>query len=145
MPDPELILRGYERAALTLNFVRSLIDGGFADLLTLVPVAEVPDDRVLRLSVLSSLEMLSQTVVALLGRAAPGFAGLGDTSLAPTSANLMRRDLLTALRAERDAGRPADPRLIECLGPANVAELVDLGRRPGATPVRSPIYSAGGR
>lgn len=32
MPDPQLILRGYERAALTLNFVRSLIDGGFADL-----------------------------------------------------------------------------------------------------------------
>ncbi|MBM4197638.1 MAG: 3-deoxy-7-phosphoheptulonate synthase class II [Gammaproteobacteria bacterium] len=31
-PSPELILRGYERAALTLNFVRSLIDGGFADL-----------------------------------------------------------------------------------------------------------------
>lgn len=30
--DPELMLRGYERAALTLNFVRSLIDGGFADL-----------------------------------------------------------------------------------------------------------------
>ena len=32
VPDPELILRGYERAALTLNFVRSLIDGGFSDL-----------------------------------------------------------------------------------------------------------------
>ena len=31
-PDPELILRGYERAALTLNFVRGLVDGGFADL-----------------------------------------------------------------------------------------------------------------
>jgi 3-deoxy-7-phosphoheptulonate synthase len=31
-PDPTLLLRGYERAALTLNFVRSLIDGGFADL-----------------------------------------------------------------------------------------------------------------
>jgi 3-deoxy-7-phosphoheptulonate synthase len=31
-PDPMLMLRGYERAALTLNFVRSLIDGGFADL-----------------------------------------------------------------------------------------------------------------
>jgi 3-deoxy-7-phosphoheptulonate synthase len=31
-PDPELMLRGYERSALTLNFVRSLIDGGFADL-----------------------------------------------------------------------------------------------------------------
>jgi 3-deoxy-7-phosphoheptulonate synthase len=31
-PDPELLLRGYERAALSLNFVRALIDGGFADL-----------------------------------------------------------------------------------------------------------------
>jgi 3-deoxy-7-phosphoheptulonate synthase len=31
-PDPNLLLRGYERAALTLNFVRALIDGGFADL-----------------------------------------------------------------------------------------------------------------
>ncbi|MCH9005555.1 MAG: 3-deoxy-7-phosphoheptulonate synthase class II [Proteobacteria bacterium] len=32
IPDPQMILRGYERSALTLNFVRSLIDGGFADL-----------------------------------------------------------------------------------------------------------------
>jgi len=31
-PDPDLMLRAYERAALTLNFVRSLVDGGFADL-----------------------------------------------------------------------------------------------------------------
>ena len=31
-PDPKLLLRGYERAALTLNFVRALVDGGFADL-----------------------------------------------------------------------------------------------------------------
>ena len=31
-PDPQLMLRGYERSALTLNFIRALIDGGFADL-----------------------------------------------------------------------------------------------------------------
>lgn len=31
-PDPELMLRGYERAALTLNFIRALVKGGFADL-----------------------------------------------------------------------------------------------------------------
>jgi 3-deoxy-7-phosphoheptulonate synthase len=30
-PDPERLLRGYERAALTLNFIRSLVQGGFAD------------------------------------------------------------------------------------------------------------------
>jgi 3-deoxy-7-phosphoheptulonate synthase len=31
-PDPQRLLRGYKRAALTLNFIRGLIDGGFADL-----------------------------------------------------------------------------------------------------------------
>ncbi len=30
--DPDLLLRGYERAALTLNFIRALVKGGFADL-----------------------------------------------------------------------------------------------------------------
>ncbi len=31
-PDPHFMVRGYQHAALTLNFIRSLIDGGFADL-----------------------------------------------------------------------------------------------------------------
>jgi len=31
-PDPDLLLRGYERASMTLNFVRALVKGGFADL-----------------------------------------------------------------------------------------------------------------
>jgi 3-deoxy-7-phosphoheptulonate synthase len=31
-PDPQLLLRSYERAALTLNFIRGLVEGGFADL-----------------------------------------------------------------------------------------------------------------
>src|ERR1035438_7583023 len=31
-PDPQLLLRGYERASMTLNFVRALVKGGFADL-----------------------------------------------------------------------------------------------------------------
>jgi 3-deoxy-7-phosphoheptulonate synthase len=31
-PDPQLLLRGYERASLTLNFIRSLVKSGFADL-----------------------------------------------------------------------------------------------------------------
>ena len=32
MPDPQRMLDGYQRSALTLNFIRGLIDGGFADL-----------------------------------------------------------------------------------------------------------------
>ena len=31
-PDPQLLLRAYGRSALTLNFVRALVKGGFADL-----------------------------------------------------------------------------------------------------------------
>jgi 3-deoxy-7-phosphoheptulonate synthase len=31
-PDPWLMLRAYERAGLTLNFIRALVEGGFADL-----------------------------------------------------------------------------------------------------------------
>ncbi|MFP6676641.1 MAG: 3-deoxy-7-phosphoheptulonate synthase class II [Pirellulaceae bacterium] len=31
-PDPQRLLRGYERAALTVNFIRALSEGGFADL-----------------------------------------------------------------------------------------------------------------
>jgi 3-deoxy-7-phosphoheptulonate synthase len=31
-PDPALLLRAYERSGLTVNFIRALIEGGFADL-----------------------------------------------------------------------------------------------------------------
>ncbi len=31
-PDPRLMIRGYGRSALTLNFIRALAEGGFADL-----------------------------------------------------------------------------------------------------------------
>jgi 3-deoxy-7-phosphoheptulonate synthase len=31
-PNPDLLLLGYTRAALTINFIRGLVDGGFADL-----------------------------------------------------------------------------------------------------------------
>jgi 3-deoxy-7-phosphoheptulonate synthase len=32
IPNPDLLLRAYERSGLTINFIRSLIEGGFADL-----------------------------------------------------------------------------------------------------------------
>lgn len=31
-PDPRMLVRAYQHAAMTLNFIRSLVDGGFADL-----------------------------------------------------------------------------------------------------------------
>jgi len=32
VPDPGLLIRGHKHSAMTLNFIRALIDGGFADL-----------------------------------------------------------------------------------------------------------------
>jgi 3-deoxy-7-phosphoheptulonate synthase len=32
IPNPDLLLRAYERSGLTINFIRALIEGGFADL-----------------------------------------------------------------------------------------------------------------
>ena len=32
IPDPQLLLQGYQYAGLTINFVRSLIDGGFSEI-----------------------------------------------------------------------------------------------------------------
>ena len=51
-PDPHLMVRGYQHAAMTLNFIRSLIDGGFADVhhpeywdLSFLEHASLPPER----------------------------------------------------------------------------------------------------
>ena len=78
-PDPRLLLRGYERAALTLNFIRSLSDGGFADLhhpeyweldfVKLSPRATRYQERVKALSEsLKFFETLAGTVVGKVRR-----------------------------------------------------------------------------
>ena len=78
-PDPQLLLRGYERAALTLNFIRSLSDGGFADLhhpeyweldfVKLSPRASRYQERVKSLSdSLKFFETLAGTVVGKVRR-----------------------------------------------------------------------------
>ncbi len=51
-PDPHLMVRGYQHAAMTLNFIRSLLEGGFADVhhpeywdLSFLHHADLPPDR----------------------------------------------------------------------------------------------------
>jgi 3-deoxy-7-phosphoheptulonate synthase len=51
-PDPHLMVRGYQHAAMTLNFIRSLLDGGFADVhhpeywdLSFLHHADLPPER----------------------------------------------------------------------------------------------------
>jgi len=51
-PDPHMLVRGYQHAAMTINFIRSLATGGFADLhhpesweLGFLSTADLPDHR----------------------------------------------------------------------------------------------------
>ncbi len=77
--DPQLLLRGYERAALTLNFIRALSEGGFADLhhpenWNLDFVADSPEcERYQRLvnslgDALCFIDTISSNPIAELGR-----------------------------------------------------------------------------
>ncbi len=81
--DPHLMVRGYQHAAMTLNFIRALIDGGFADLhhpeywdLSFMHEAALPADLradYQRMSAgladaLKFMEALGETTVAELSR-----------------------------------------------------------------------------
>jgi 3-deoxy-7-phosphoheptulonate synthase len=73
-PDPELLLRGYERAALTLNFVRALVDGGFADL-------HHPEYWDLGFVKHSPLKDAYERIVASIGDALDFFEGMSGQSV----------------------------------------------------------------
>jgi 3-deoxy-7-phosphoheptulonate synthase len=80
--DPELLLRGYEHAAMTLNFVRAMAAGGFADLqhpeyweLSFFSTATLPDN--LRKAYQDSIRQVSEALRFL--------AVLGETSVAELS------------------------------------------------------------
>ncbi len=81
--DPHLMVRGYQHAAMTLNFIRSLIDGGFADVhhpeywdLSFLHEAALPEDlraEYRRMSgsladALKFMEALGETTVGELSR-----------------------------------------------------------------------------
>ncbi|MBL0928055.1 MAG: 3-deoxy-7-phosphoheptulonate synthase class II [Phycisphaerales bacterium] len=78
-PNPELMVRGYQHAAVTLNFIRALIDGGFADLhhpeywdLKFLAHVHVPDD----------LRRRYQGMAAQLAEALRFMEALGETAVA---------------------------------------------------------------
>jgi len=76
--DPDLLLRGYERAALTLNFVRALVDGGFADL-------HHPEYWDLGFVKHSPLKDAYQRIVDSIGDALDFFEGISGRGVAETT------------------------------------------------------------
>ena len=109
------------------------IDGGFADLLMLVPFESIPDDRWFGLSLLSSIQMLTHTVAVFthaLGRrtAAPGIL------MEPLAQSMLWPRLARAISEETPQGQGADRRLDAYLDVRSLAELLALTDARGPTP-----------
>jgi 3-deoxy-7-phosphoheptulonate synthase len=86
-PNPDLLLRGYERAALTLNYLRALADGGFADL-------HHPENWRLDFAQKSSLSSEYEGIVASVREALRFLETIADSD-----ANTRRIDLYTSHEA----------------------------------------------
>ncbi len=117
------------------------IDGGFADLLMLVPFESIPDDRWFRRSLLASAQMLSHTVSMLTVSLGPRPAERPDPSLDPLSQVFLRPRLLEAILAETPAGLAPDARVVSCFALERFEDLVSASRADGLP--HAP-YRAGG-
>ncbi len=101
------------------------IDGGFADLLMLVPFESIPDDRWFRLSVLASVNMLCHTVSVFSMSVGPGPTAQPDASLDPLSQMFLRSRLLEQIEATTPPGAAPDPRVLSCFKLDRFEALVD--------------------
>jgi hypothetical protein len=120
------------------------IDGGFTDLLMLVPFESIPDDRWFRLSLLASARMLSHTVSMFTVSLGARPAERPDASLDPLSQVFLQPRLLDAIRAETAAGREPDARIVSCFALDGLEGLVSASRAADYpnTPYRASVPSA---
>jgi hypothetical protein len=90
------------------------IDGGFADLLMLVPFESIPDDRWFRLSLLASVTMLRHTIVVF----AASLGGAPPTQeypmLEPLTRVFLQPRLLEQIEAENPTTQRPDARILSC-------------------------------
>ncbi len=100
------------------------IDGGFTDLLMLVPFESIPDDRWFRLSLLASAQMLSNTVSMFTVSLSARPAERPDASLDPLSQAFLRPRLLDAIHAETPADLAPDTRVVSCFSLDSLEDLV---------------------
>ena len=90
------------------------LDGGFADLLMLVPFESIPDDRWFRLSVLASLRLLSHTVSVFAVSIGGHPTSPPDPTLDPLTRVFLGPRLLQQIERETPANQSPDARLLSC-------------------------------
>ncbi len=116
------------------------IDGGFADLSTLVPFESIPDDGCFRRSLLDSIRRLSRTVAVFTGALGARPATQEDPHLDWLTLTFLSPRLLDQLEREAPAGAALDWRISSCF---RLDRLEDLAAATaGAPPLFRPYRPA---
>ena len=100
------------------------IDGGFADLSTLVPFESIPDDGWFRRSLLDSIGRLSRTIAAFATTLSARPAALRDPGIDWLSLTFLTPRLLDQLEREAPAGAALDWRISSCFRLDRLEDLV---------------------
>ena len=123
------------------------IDGGFADLSTLVPFESIPDDRWFRRSLLDSTARLSRTVSVFAASLGPRPADPADPCLDSLTWVFLGPRLLDHLERESPGNAPLDSRISSCFRLGRLEDLVAASAeapppfrpyRPARQPVVEP-------
>jgi hypothetical protein len=104
------------------------IDGGFSDLLTLVPFDSIPDEATFRQSLQASIKMLADSIVGL-GAASVGIPANVDSDAASAAVAYLTRQLRDRVLEVERQGHSIDERLKRHFDPPGVADILKLLRK----------------
>lgn len=104
------------------------IDGGFNDLLTLVPFDAIPDDVLFRQSLAASTRMLAESMASL-AAASVGMAPAADSEAIPVAAGYINDRLREHVRAMLRDGHAMDARLKRVFEVPGFPDVVDVLRK----------------
>jgi hypothetical protein len=103
------------------------IDGGFNDLLTLVPFEAIPDDALFRQSMLVTIRMLSESMAAL-AAASLGVPPVAESDASSLAATYLTERLRARLRALEDEHHGVDPRLGRFFASTTATDILNVLR-----------------
>ena len=103
------------------------IDGGFNDLLTLVPFDAIPDELLFRRSLQASTQMLADSMTKL-AAAAVGIPSVTEGDAVGMATAYITEQLRLHVEACEQEGHTVDPRLKLCFRQPQVADIVQLLR-----------------
>jgi hypothetical protein len=101
------------------------IDGGFNDLLTLVPFETIPGDVLFHRSLHLSVQILSESMTRL-SAGCIGLSAVVETDAAVMAVNYLRDNLGSLIRASEHEGHAVDARLKAFFAPPSAADILQL-------------------